>query len=202
VSGAKAEILRRLRLGDLRRLLRSRYGPILPNDSPGRESLRELLLPVSLAPENGERMITKAIEVWTPWMDVNEARQLFVQINRMSIRERKPTARVLGKRLRLTNRERERLRLWSIRPFDMTDRQMHEQRKAKARAKEQQRRLMAGSKPRETSKARTRPWEAENISRRTWFRRRAKAPRETSPTGARKITVAPIRAKCRSAIWH
>ena len=45
------ERMRRLRLGDLRRLLRDRCrGSILPDDDAGRDYLRELLLPISLGP--------------------------------------------------------------------------------------------------------------------------------------------------------
>jgi len=47
------EPLRKLRLGDLRKLLRDRNGPILPDDDAGRDYLHELLLPISLGPERG-----------------------------------------------------------------------------------------------------------------------------------------------------
>jgi len=40
------ELLRRLRLGELRKLLRDRCGSVLPDDDAGREYLRELLLPI------------------------------------------------------------------------------------------------------------------------------------------------------------
>jgi uncharacterized protein YdaT len=46
---SKDENLRRQRLGDLRRLIEDRCGPILPDDDAGRDYLRELLLPISLS---------------------------------------------------------------------------------------------------------------------------------------------------------
>jgi len=49
-GGAKSEMIRRLRLGDLRRLLRDRNGAVLPDDDAGREYLLELLLPISVGP--------------------------------------------------------------------------------------------------------------------------------------------------------
>jgi hypothetical protein len=62
------EVLRRLRLGDLRRLLRHRYGPTLPDDDAGRDDLFELLLPVSLRPQSPSLVMRNVIETWAPWM--------------------------------------------------------------------------------------------------------------------------------------
>jgi len=45
LDDSHAEMLRRLRLGNLRTLFRHRYGPTLPDDDAGRAELRELLLP-------------------------------------------------------------------------------------------------------------------------------------------------------------
>ena len=49
---ASNENVRRRRLGDLRRLFRYRYGPVLPDDDAGRADLHELLLPISLGAES------------------------------------------------------------------------------------------------------------------------------------------------------
>ena len=46
---SKEETMRRLRLGDLQRFFRKRWGHSLPDDDAGREDLRELLLLASLA---------------------------------------------------------------------------------------------------------------------------------------------------------
>jgi hypothetical protein len=65
----------------------------------------------------------------------------------------------------------------------MTDEQMEEQRKAKKRARQLRRRRAKGSKPREiylaNSLTKDKPWEADGVSRATWFRRRSQ--RETGP---------------------
>ena len=184
MSRSKTEIIRRLRLGDLQKLLRSRYGPTLPNDDAGREDLRELLLPVSLGLE---AKMPKAIEVWAPWMSADEGTQLIDQINRIPLYERKVRARRLGERLHVTNREREALKLRTIAPCDMTDMQLKELRRAKDRARKQQARRHAGSKRREVYLARSmmksKPWTSEGISRATWFRKRRGKGRETSPSG-------------------
>jgi hypothetical protein len=168
---AKREIMRRLRLGDLRKLLRARCGHTLPDDDAGREYLWELLLPVSLAPEEHERKMANTVEIWAPWLGKDEAEQLIDQINRMPARERMPKARIVGERLRLTNEERECLRLWAIAPFDMTNAQLMEQRKTKDRVRQRQRRRLAGRKPRTASVARVKPWAIRGMSRATWYRK-------------------------------
>jgi hypothetical protein len=140
--------------------------------------LFEMLLPISLGPEHARRM-RNAIEVWASWMNGDESTALIDQINRMPLHERKINARRLGQKQRVSNRERERLKLKTIRPFDMTDKQLKDERKEKQRAREQRRRRAAGSRPRGASLARQKPWEADGISRGTWFRRRAKR-RETN----------------------
>jgi hypothetical protein len=63
MSRSKSEIIRRLRLGDLRSLLRARCGHTLPDDDAGREYLWELLLCVSLGAEPDLKM-ANAIEIW------------------------------------------------------------------------------------------------------------------------------------------
>lgn len=200
MSRAKNEIMRRLRLGDLRKLLRSRYGPTLPPDDAGREDLHELLLPVSLGPEAVALKMANAVKVWAPWMDHTEAEQLIDRINRMPTRERKPTARQIGKRQQVTNEQRERWKLWTIAPCNMTDVQMQEQRKAKKRDRDRQRRHR---QPRQiylaNAKARTKPWEAEGISRRTWYRRRGtgtgvRQEQECHGTGVRQLKL--TKAEC------
>jgi hypothetical protein len=177
MSREKDEIIRLLRLGDVRKLLRSRYGHTLPDDDAGREDLCELLLPISLGPQAALKM-TKAIELWAPWLGSDEAKQLIDHINRTPISLRKPTSRQLGKRQQITNQQRERWKLWTIAPYDMTDEQLKEQRKAKKRARDRERRRKAGRKPRKVylannSISRTKPWQAEGKSRRTWYRRKS-----------------------------
>jgi hypothetical protein len=184
IGMSKVEIIRRLRLGDLQKTLRSRYRHTLPDDDAGREDLFDLLLPISLGPEHGRRM-KNAIEIWVPWMDADETSALIDRINRMPIYERKVSARRLGERMRITNEEREFLKLKTLKPFDMTDQQLKEQRRAKERARKKRARQRTGSKPREASLVRQKPWIAEGISRATWFRKRTKG-RETNSSAKQK----------------
>jgi hypothetical protein len=180
---AKNETLRRLRYRDLCNILRHRYGYVLPDDDAGREDLYELLLPVSLGLGHARKM-KNAIQVWAPWMSAREAEELIDRVNRTPDYLRKPKAQLLGEKLNLLNHERRAWGIRTIRPVDMAEAQLEEQRKADKRARDERRRRKAGSKPRETylanSLSRSKPWEAEGISRRTWERRRQK-PAVASP---------------------
>jgi hypothetical protein len=190
------EMIRRLRLGDLQKVLRSRYGHELPDDDAGREDLRELLLPISLGNQPARRM-HNAIEVWAPWMMADEARQLLDEINRSPPYQRKPTSCELGERLRLSNHERESLGLRTISPVDMTAKQLADRRRAKNRDRMWRQRRANGSKDREAwlanAKSRLKPWKAKGKSRATWYRERRQKPetkRETGPCAIRVLTTA------------
>jgi len=113
------EIIRRLRLGDLRRLFADRCrGSVLPDDDAGREYLVELLLPISLSPYEAIRRsgavgiwgptdrMRHEIECWAPWMSEDEARELRLEINSMPVWQRKPKPRTLGERLNVPYAER------------------------------------------------------------------------------------------------
>ena len=184
---SKHEIIRRLRLGDLQKFLRFRYGRTLPGDDAGRDDLHELLLPISLGPDGSTEKMKNAIEVWAPWMDSGEAMQLIDRVNRTPSYLRLPTARQLGERLPVTNQERERLNLQTIKPFDMSDEQLTELRKTRDRARKLLQRQAAGSKPRAeylaNSLTKQKPWESEGISRATWYRKR----RETSASAVKLL---------------
>jgi hypothetical protein len=188
----KSETLRRRRLGDVQRLLRSRYRYSLPDDDAGREDLRELLLLASLA-YNPERSMGNTIQHWAPWMDKTEAEQLMDDVNRTPDYLRKPSARVLGERLRLTSKERTELGIVTIRPFDMTDEQLLEQRKAKDAERKWRKRRATKMKPREAylanCKSRTKPWEKRGETRRTWYRNEAKRMAQVVGTGVSAVKI-------------
>jgi hypothetical protein len=197
---SKHEELRRLRLGYLRRLLRDRCGPVLPDDDAGREYLKELLLPISLGPNEAVELwgptdrMRCAIEVWAPWMSEDEARDLRIEINAMPRWERWPSQRTLGERLNVTYAERERLRLWGIDPCDMTSTAMALFRKRKKRQRDKLRRQLQGQQSRADYLANHRlskekPWMKEGISRATYYRRiKQEQARETSPRQTKLTT--------------
>jgi hypothetical protein len=174
----KNDTLRRCRLDELRRLFRDRYGgPVLPDDDAGREDLCELLLLASMA-FNPDRTMRNVLSQAAPWMPTAEAEQLIDDVNRTPIYLRKPSARILGDRLRLTSEERHRLAIRTIRPFDRTDEQLKRDRNAKDKERKWRKRRAAKVKPREAwlvnCKSKLQPWVKAKMSRRTWYRKRAK----------------------------
>jgi len=179
------EILRRLRLGDLRKLFADRCrGRLLPDDDAGRDYLRELLLPISIGPHEAVKRphaiaiwgptdrMRREIELWAPWMSEDDTQELLDEINLMPMWQRKPMARTLGERLNVPYGERARLGLRTIGACDMTEAAMALIRKQKRRQRDKLRRQR---QPRAEylaahTKSITRPWEQRGISRATWYR--------------------------------
>jgi hypothetical protein len=123
---AKWEKVRRLRYGALMRLFRHRWGYVLPDDDAGRDDLWLLASNVSLAAAEPEKKMRHVIEMWAPWMSVEE-REAYVQhVSGLDIYERTPTAKELGERLNLTSAEREQLKLWPFSPIDKTPEEIAE----------------------------------------------------------------------------
>jgi hypothetical protein len=175
-DAAKWELIRRLRYGALLRLFRHRWGNELPDDDAGRDDLWLLVTNVSLAAAEPEKKMRHVIEVWAPWMSAEEREAYTKHVWGLDIYERTPTALELGKRLGLTNAEREALKLWPFRPIDKTEEEIAEQAKARERERRAHKRRERGVRAREAYLAelasRPQPWIAEGISRRTWERRR------------------------------
>ncbi len=137
----KYEIIRRSpRLGDLKRVLRHRCGHELPDDDAGREYLTELLY-LSL-----DKNLGNVIEIWAPWLDPLED-------NLRSVATSAACPMLFGSRrqklwasvFRLTNKEREKVSIRQIAPCDITKEQVMEQRKARHRAQERERRQRQGA---------------------------------------------------------
>jgi len=169
------KLLRGRRLKHITTLLKDRCPRGLPDDDAGREYLFELLLVISTV-SHGDIKMPYTIRAWAPWMLPNEATQLIDQINRIPIWHRWRTGKELGKHLRLTNGERERMKLWSIWPYNMSKAELHRQRRAKDRERKRQLRQARGNKSRkewlaDNSVSRTKPWERAGFKcRRTWER--------------------------------
>ena len=188
LAASKQEAIRRIRLGDIKKLLRSRYGPTLPDDDAGLADLELILDCVSFG-LNARFRMKNIIEVWAPWMDTAASHALVEAVLRKPDYLRKITAPELGNRLNLTWKEREKLTIRTIAPADLTqdefDEKRREQRKARARARQSRKRRKTGVKSRTTyrtaSLAHMRPWKKLGISRRTWYRRRGAAD-GTSPS--------------------
>jgi len=164
--------MHRVRLGHVRRLLRDRYGLILPDDDAGIDDLRILLhvKAVCYEPERRERALAAEIELWAPWLD---GKKLAAAIAAKPMRLKADT---LGRMLNVDWETRERLKVWQIGAVDMPADIRATRRKRRDAERKWRQYRAEGRKTREQYVAEalsnSRPWEAEGISRRTWERRR------------------------------
>jgi hypothetical protein len=81
----------------------------------------------------------------------------------------------LGLYLRLTDAERTAWGIRTIGGHDFSRRQRSTRRKRLERERKARRRREAGAKPQSLSQERDRPWVKDGVSRREWFRRKARA---------------------------
>lgn len=83
-----------------------------------------------------------------------------------------PSADVLGDMLNVTSEEHRECRMHAIGIACQT---VSERRRRKDRDRKKAQRAAKGAKPRAESLSATKPWEAEGLSRATWYRRQAEA---------------------------
>jgi hypothetical protein len=124
-----------LRYGDVLKLIRSRYGAVPPDDDAGRPDVMELLFLASMAPTGAEEKVRHAIELYAPWMPADEVESLIQHLSVTPHYQKLRTAEELGRVLNLTNADRERLKLWRIKPVDMTAEELARQAKERERTR-------------------------------------------------------------------
>jgi hypothetical protein len=190
---AAIDLIAVLRIHELRRYLSLRYGDVLPDDDAGRQDLTILLNHIAQnRDEPGGRMLA-VIQPWAPWMTSAEAEELVAMILK---KPRKYTPGRLGELLRLTEAERELLKITTVRAIDettdagMSDDAMKAKRQREDREVKTAKRRSEGAVTREEyetkSKTRTEPWKQLNMSRSTYYRKlkAAELPSETGPSAA------------------
>jgi hypothetical protein len=171
------------------RLFRDRYGHQLPDDDAGREDLWLLVTNVSLAAAEPQKKMRHVIDVWAPWMSAAECEAYVAHVWGLDIYERTRTARELGEQLRMTNAERERLKLWPFKPIDATDELIAERRRARRNERRRIKRGRSRAQFLAEAKSKLKPWEAAGMSRATWYRRRETSVGPTIVTKAESIPV-------------
>ena len=114
--------------------------------------------------------------MWAPWM-LDDEREAYVKhVWGLDIYERTLTALELGRRLGLTDAEREALKLWPFLPIDKTEEELAEQAKVRERERRARKRREKGIRTKAAYLAerasRPKPWIAQGISRSTYYRTR------------------------------
>lgn len=179
----KVHKIPRIRLRELERIFNKRCGPTLPDDDSGREYL-VLALDHIVRFDNPVKCATAWAGARAPWMPEEELRIL---IEHAMEQPKYWRAGELGRNLRLTEAERRSLRITTIRPYNVDKAGLVRKARSRKRAYDTARRRDAGAVSRAEyealSMSRAKPWEAEGISRRTWYSRR-KQQSEKSATVA------------------
>ena len=130
-------------------------------------------------------VIERARRMGKPDLSEADAKQIIADAQ-----QRKPlfNADKLGTYLRLSDATRTRTGIRTIGAFDVTKRQRTLRRKLKARERQARLRRKRGARPRSQSLLRTKPWEAEGISRASWYRKaKANMVRQFRNGGLRQI---------------
>jgi hypothetical protein len=156
-----------LRIAELGRLFRARYGDELPDDNAGRADAAIMAHHLARRPGDQQRRIAAWAETWAPWMPADELDRLIADT---IAKPRRWRADTLAERLNLIDAERRPLRITTIGAVDKTKAERAADRKERRRQADQARRRAQGAKPRSESLARAKPWLALNISRATWYR--------------------------------
>lgn len=161
-----------LRLHDLAKLFRGRYGHTLPDDDAGRDDLMVAVNHLACLP-HPQKPIDNWIELWAPWLTVKERRTI---VGDALASPQRWKADALAWRLRLTAADRQTLGITTIGAIDENRSARAKRRKQQARKRMAQHRKAKGARSRKTyedqSTAAAMPWIEQGISRATWYRRK------------------------------
>jgi hypothetical protein len=161
-------LLCRIRLRELEALYKRRYGGRLPFGDAGIEDLKIVAHHIAHMGGDALRHVIAWAAEWMPDLPRERAETLARAVLDDPVKFKAAT---LGWRLRLTEEERTALGITTIRPFGVTDKDMAERRKAKARERAARWRARQEKKPRNVPPCEIRPWDALGMSRSTWYRK-------------------------------
>jgi hypothetical protein len=168
------QIIGKIRIGSLNKLFAYRYGSCpsacdwqFPDDDAGLEDLKILLHHYRFTYPHRMQQI---IKLRAPWADSDRVLEEIYTYPRKWKSER------LGQLLNLTGKEWRQLRI-RIAPVDMTKAERRYYSRLLSNGRRRQKRRAKGMRSRAqylatNNLSQARPWEAEGISRRTWYRHR------------------------------
>jgi hypothetical protein len=136
-GGDGTAVITVLRISELERYLRLRYGSTVPDDDAGHDDLVILLNHVAHNRTDPSGKMLGYVLRWAPWMPSNESEALIAMI---LAKPRKYTPKRLGELLRLTEAERDQECITTIRAFDSTPESMAENAARKDREYQKEKR--------------------------------------------------------------
>ena len=190
--GRRAQTIAALRLRDLNTIRRARYGTaavgaprrygwksLYADVMPDADLVRALCRQVALHQNrllDPERKFRGWVSLHAPWLSGAEISGIIRDV--MSVDDNGrfivplPTADELGGTLHISIDERDRWGLRTIGAVDDNPQKRKLRGKERHRQRQARRRAAQGAKPRHLSKAKTKPWIAEGMSRSAWYRQR------------------------------
>jgi hypothetical protein len=142
----------------------------LPDDDAGRDDLRIMLHHIG---RHTSPNIESAMRTWiakhTPWLDKDEGDSLIRYY--IASKKKLPKADTLARFMGLKCADRKRLGIRTIGAIDATKAERKAEQRLMDKVRQEANRRAAGAKPHAESASRTKPWEADGVSRRTWYRR-------------------------------
>jgi hypothetical protein len=149
---SRQHLLTRVRLREIERLCRYRWGWTLPDDDSGRDDFVIAAHHIAHLRGDVREHIIAWAGVWCPWMTAVEATAIAAEVMAEPIKWK---ADNLGWRLRLTDAERTMLKITTIGAVDCGANERVERRKAKRRAANRARRAKHSSGKPQQAGART-----------------------------------------------
>src|SRR5262249_24966032 len=139
-----------VRIAQLNRLLRHRYGLYLPDDDAGREDAWIMAHHIAHRTIEAPHYMALWLDLYAPWMDPDERESLIADVLRKPLRF---SADTLAKRLNVTDAERQRLALTTIGAVDRSKAERQADRKERDRQRKEISRRARGVPPRAEWKA-------------------------------------------------
>ena len=171
-----------LRIPELSRLFRDRYGLYLPLDDAGFEDARIMADHMVQMAGDPRRRISQWLKLVMPSLSLQRGQAI---IETAIHQPRRWRADTLAKAMQLTDTDRTRLRITTIGAIDVTKAERAIRRKIRRRQLAAETRAAKRTQTRAeylaASISKAKPWEVEGISRRTWYRRRKTGTSPVAP---------------------
>jgi hypothetical protein len=165
----KFQMIALLRIQELESLFMYRYrqtgGRELPDDDAGHGDLVVMLHHLAQTGDGAREAMLAWTRRWAPWCDSEPL------VNSIPLDPRKWTAAELAEELNVDIHERWALGLTLIGAVGFSPAQLKEMDRQVRVKRQRLKRRAAGVKPKSKSLSKLKPWLAEGVSRRTWYRR-------------------------------